>query len=116
MDIMDLQGYYFEYITKIPKFIDAKNQMDKILWDIMFGISELLSILICDKILTDKQIMKISKEFSEQLELILGLNHQIEVWTYYDIILRDLVNICEGSELFEAAHNINTFYKNNFIE
>lgn len=116
MTTTELQGYYFDYITKIPNFIDAKKSIDMKLWDVIFTTSELLSVLITDKIFTENQIEIVSNDFNELSHIVIDLTHQIEVWAYYDILIRDLINISVKSELFEPAANLDAFYKKNFID
>lgn len=112
MKLLYLRKEIDENLRHIPEWIDTKSVLHKRVWDTIEYCHEVLFILITDKILSEKSIIRITDKFEEYiLEIVDVIEPQLHIilMAYFISVLEYLLWICLENEEYEAATNVRNF-------
>lgn len=111
--IDEMRKEYYEATSKLPDWIIGRYELHHTVWNLMNEANTIISILLIDKVLKDKSILKIIEKFDEVIDLISnsGISNQIQI--KMAIYWLDLVNYmrerCLDEEQFECCSNLKRF-------
>lgn len=111
--IEEIRREYHNATSKLPDWIIGRYELHHTVWNLMDEANTIISILLTDKVLKDKSILKIIDKFDEVIDLIShsGISNQIQI--KMAIYWLDLVNymreICLDEQQYEACSNLKRF-------
>ena len=111
--IEEMRREYYETTSKLPDWIIGRYELHHTVWNLMDEANTIISILITDKVLKDKSILKIIEKFDEVIDLISqsGISNQIQI--KMAIYWLDLVNHmrerCLEEQQYESCSNLKRF-------
>lgn len=111
--IEEMRREYYERTSKLPDWIIGRYELHHTVWNLMDEANTIISILITDKVLKDKSIVKIIEKFDEVIDLIShsGISNQIQI--KMAIYWLDLVNYmrerCLEEQQYESCSNLKRF-------
>jgi hypothetical protein len=111
--IEEMRREYYERTSKLPDWIIGRYELHHTVWNLMDEANTIISILITDKVLKDKSILKIIEKFDEVIDLISqsGISNQIQI--KMAIYWLDLVNYmrqrCLEEQQYETCSNLKRF-------
>lgn len=98
-----------ELMTTIPEFIDPKIHKDHMLWIEMMIMNNLILDLVTGKVLPRIKVYKIWIEFEELYNDISDHDKIIEVYDYYNDLLKYIMLATIEEQLYESTANIQKF-------
>jgi hypothetical protein len=111
--IEEMRREYYEKTNKLPDWIIGRYELHHTIWNLMDEANTIISILLIDKVLKDKSIIKIIEKFDEVIDLISqsGISNQIQI--KMAIYWLDLVNHmrerCLEEQQYECCSNLKRF-------
>lgn len=111
--IEEMRREYYDKTSKLPDWIIGRYELHHTVWNLMDEANTVISILLTDRVLKDKSILKIIEKFDEVIDLIShsGISNQIQI--KMAIYWLDLVNYmrdrCLEEEQFESCSNLKRF-------
>lgn len=111
--IEEMRREYYNETSKLPDWIIGRYELHHTVWNLMDEANTIISILLTDRVLKDKSILKIIEKFDEVIDLISqsGISNQIQI--KMAIYWLDLVNYmrdrCLEEEQFECCSNLKKF-------
>jgi hypothetical protein len=111
--IEEIRKEYYETTSKLPDWIVGRYELHHTVWNLMDEANTILSILLTERVLKDKSILKIIERFDEVIDLISksGISNQIQI--KMAIYWLDLVNYmrerCLEEQQYECCSNLKKF-------
>lgn len=112
--IEEMRREYYDMTSKLPDWIVGKYELHHTVWNLMEEANTIISVLITERILRDKSILKIIEKFDEVIDLISksGISNQIQI--KMAIYWLDLVNYmrqrCLEEQQYECCSNLKKFH------
>ena len=111
--IEEIRKEYYETTSKLPDWIVGRYELHHTVWNLMDEANTILSILLTDRVLKERSILKIIERFDEVIDLIShsGISNQIQI--KMAIYWLDLVNYmrerCLQEQQYECCSNLKKF-------
>jgi len=91
----------------LPDWIDTKLKLHYDIWHIIAECNNIIVYnLIIDDILNNDELNGIIELFDDELSKALGLNYDLEIAVYYEILLTHFMDELLNFEYYEAANNL----------
>lgn len=110
--IRSLQVEFATWLSRTPQFVSTIDVLGQALWRTMLECNEILTKLIVNRLLTDKQIVKIINDFNKFIELILDYTPEsihIHLSAYYIVTIEKMIKRSEEVEHYEVCSNLKRF-------
>ena len=111
--IEEMRREYYDITSKLPEWIIGRYELHHQVWNLMDEANTIISILLTERILKEKSILKIIEKFDEVIDLISqsGISNQIQI--KMAIYWLDLVNYmrerCLEEQQYECCSNLKKF-------
>jgi hypothetical protein len=111
--IEEIRKEFYDITNKLPEFIIGRYELHHTIWNLMDECNTILSILLTDRVLKDKSVLKIIEKFDETIEFIAvsGISNQIQIKMaiYWLDLVGHMRQRCLEEEQFEACSNLKKF-------
>jgi hypothetical protein len=111
--IDEMRREYYDYTSKLPDWIIGRYELHHTVWNLMDEANTIISILLTDRVLRDKSILKIIEKFDEVIDLISksGISNQIQIKMaiYWLDLVKHMRERCLEEEQFESCSNLKRF-------
>jgi hypothetical protein len=111
--IDEIRLEFHKKTSKLPDWIVGKYELHHKIWSLMDAANSVILILLTDKVLKEKSIIKIIEKFDEIIEEIYhsGISNQIQIkmaiyWLELVGYMRDR---CLQEQQFESCSNLKRF-------
>ena len=107
-----IREFGFNLSRTVPDMLRGKFATEHVLYDLMDDCNTIILVLITQRILTDKAIIKIIERFNsiaEEMAHYLDAESQIRLGVYWISILDWLTKRCLEEDQFECCSNIKKF-------
>ena len=111
--IEEIRREYYDATSKLPEWIIGRYELHHQVWNLMDDANTVISILLTDRVLRDKSVVKIIEKFDEVIDLISqsGISNQIQIKMaiYWLELVNHMRERCLQEEQFEACSNLKKF-------
>jgi hypothetical protein len=111
--IEEIRKEYYETTSKLPEWIIGRYELHHQVWNLIDEANTIISILLTDRVLRDKSIIKIIERFDATIDLIsrTGISNQIQIKMaiYWLDLVNNMRTRCLEEQQYECCSNLKKF-------
>jgi len=111
--VEEIRKEYYDMTSKLPEWIIGRYELHHQVWNLIDEANTIISILLTDRVLRDKSIIRIIERFDAVIDLIsrTGISNQIQIKMaiYWLDLVNNMRTRCLEEQQYECCSNLKKF-------
>jgi hypothetical protein len=111
--VEEIRREYYDMTSKLPEWIIGRYELHHQVWNLIDEANTIISILLTDRVLRDKSIIRIIERFDAVIDLIsrTGISNQIQIKMaiYWLDLVNNMRTRCLEEQQYECCSNLKKF-------